>query len=285
LHDTWAFTGGCHYNGDCTGFQRECGSCPQLNSIDDNDMSRALMRRKAATFRGLDLTIVTPSRWMAGLAASSSLFAGRRIEVIPNGLDTEAFKPIDRRAARAYLGVDDERPVILFGAHWLPDPRKGGDLLCKALASYGGPCTLLTFGEGQLPLEDAGNVQLRSLGMLNDAAGLALAYSAADLFACPSREDNLPNTVAEAMACGTPCVAFAANGLPDMITHGVDGWLAQAFNPEDLAAGIRWIATHPKPEELRRAAREKALRDYSLDVMTDRYTALYNELLRDKPLS
>ena len=281
LHDTWAFTGGCHYPGDCTGFRGECGSCPQLGSRDDNDISRTLMQRKARTFRDLDLTIVTPSRWMADLAASSSLLSGRRIEVIPNGLDTEAFKPIDYQAARDYLGIANRHPVILFGANRLPDPRKGGDLLCKALSMLGTPYTLLTFGEGELPLADATNVELRSLGSLNDDASLALAYSAADVFACPSREDNLPNTVAEAMACGTPCAAFAVNGLPDMITQRVTGWLAPAFDPSELAAGIRWLANHPHPEELRQAARNKALSEYSLEVMTSRYEALYAELLRE----
>lgn len=279
LHDTWAFTGGCHYTGACTGFRQECGNCPQLMSGIENDISRRLMQRKAHVFRDVDMTIVAPSHWLANLAASSSLFVGRRIEVIPNGLDANVYKPIDQSAARAYFGIENKNPVILFGAHWLPDPRKGGDLLAAALANLDCRCTLLTFGEGEFPLENAPKVQLRSLGSLSDDASLALAYSAADVFACPSREDNLPNTVAEAMACGTPCAAFSANGLPDMIAHRVDGWLAQAFDPADLAAGLRWLTTHPRPDELRRAARAKALSEYSLEVMSARYESLYTELL------
>lgn len=282
LHDTWAFTGGCHYTSDCVGFKKECGHCPQLGSCDDEDLSRALMRRKAKAFRDLDLTIVTPSQWLAKLAGSSSLFAGRRIEVIPNGLDTDAFSPISRTAARAYLGLPDELPVILFGAHSLLDPRKGGDLLCKALSLLAKKCTLLTFGEGQLPTSISNNVQSVSLGNLTDTASLALAYSAANVFVCPSREDNLPNTVAEALACGTPCVAFDVNGLPDMITHKVNGWLAPPFDPNELANGIGWILSHPGPEQLSRAARAKALAEYSLDVMSSRYSALYSELLASR---
>lgn len=279
LHDTWAFTGGCHYTGSCIGYRKQCGKCPQLMSDDENDISHSLMKRKAREFQDLNLTIVTPSNWMADLAASSSLFAGRRIKVIPNGLDTEAFKPIGRSEARAYLSLSENEPVILFGAHWIPDPRKGGDLLCKAIAQLGISCTLVTFGEGHLQLPNLPNVKYLSLGSLNDPSSLALAYSAADVFVCPSREDNLPNTVAESMACGTPCVAFDVNGLPDMITHCVDGWLAKPFDPNDMAAGIRWIITHPNPEALHLAARQKALAEYSLDVMSARYTALYAELL------
>lgn len=279
LHDTWAFTGGCHYTGSCEGYRQQCGACPQLGSDQQNDLSRDVMRRKARAFAGADITVVAPSRWLAEKAAGSSLFKGRRIEVIPNGLDTEAFKPIPRGVARDYLSVDRSAPVILFGAEWLPDPRKGGDLLCEALACLQERCTLLTFGLGQLPLDGMPHVTVRSLGRLSDPASLAMAYSAADVFVCPSREDNLPNTVAEALACGTPCVAFDVNGLPDMIEHRRTGWLARPFDASDLAEGLRWAMSPADPDALRAAAREKALADYALDVMAERYLRLYGEIL------
>lgn len=279
LHDAWAFTGGCHYMGNCQSYQRQCGNCPQLGSLRADDLSNELMRRKVHAFANLDLTIVTPSRWLGEMASKSSLFCGRRIEVIPNGLDTETFKPIDRSAARNYFGVNNDHPVILFGAHWLSDPRKGGEILCKTLAILDMQCTLLTFGEGKLNLENAPLVTVRALGSFSDDASLALVYSAADVFLCPSREDNLPNTVAEALACGTPCVAFDINGLPDMIEHQKTGWLAKPFDTVDLAAGIKWLLTHADQDTLRQAAREKAVSDYSIAVMTARYSALYSELL------
>jgi len=280
LHDAWAFTGGCHYTGDCQLYKQQCGNCPQLGSLRMNDLSHTLMQRKLRAFASLDLTIVTPSRWLGEMAAKSSLFSGRRIEVIPNGLDTDAFKPIDRRTARNYFGIDNNHPVILFGTHWLSDPRKGGDLLCKALSILGMQCTLLTFGEGKLQVEILPMVTIRSLGHFSDNASLALAYSVADVFLCPSREDNLPNTVAEALACGTPCVAFDIGGLSEMIEHQKTGWLAKPFDPVDLAAGIKWLLTHAHPEHLRNAAREKAMADYSITTMTARYSTLYSEILK-----
>lgn len=284
LHDTWAFTGGCHYAGDCGGFRAKCGRCPQLGSDRDEDLAYAIWNRKRQAYANLNMTIVAPSRWLADLAQQSSLFNGRRIEVIPNGLDTELFRPLDKAAAKAFLGIDPGRKVLLFGAEWLTDSRKGGDLLAAALARLDFPCALLTFGKGTIPFDANPNVTVHAKGTLRDDISLAVLYSAADVFVCPSREDNLPNTVAEAMACGTPCAAFAINGLPDMITHRIDGWLAKPFDPEDLAAGIRWIAVHPQPEELGRCAREKALREYSLDVMTARYVSLYDELLKGEPV-
>lgn len=280
LHDAWAFTGGCHYTGDCERYKQQCGNCPQLGSMRADDLSHKLMLRKAHAFANLDLTIVTPSRWLGEMASKSSLFSGRRIEVIPNGLDTDTFKPIDRSTARNYFGVSNDHPVILFGTHWLSDPRKGGDLLSKALAILGMQCTLLTFGKGKLNLENSPLVTVCSLGSFSDNASLALAYSAADVFLCPSREDNLPNTVAEALACGTPCVAFDINGLSDMIEHQKTGWLAKPFNTVDLAAGIDWLVTHGDQDALRNAAREKAMSDYSMATLIARYSALYSELLK-----
>ncbi len=280
LHDTWAFTGGCHYVRDCEGYKRQCGCCPQLGSQKDDDYSHRLMCRKAKIFEALDITVVTPSRWLAELAKQSSLFAGKRIEVIPNGLDTDVFKPIDHQSARQYLNLPQNRAVVLFGAQWLSDPRKGGDLLCEALKQLGQPCVLLVFGEGMLPQPGASHISVRRLGSLADDISLAMVYSAADVFVCPSREDNLPNTVAEALACGTPCAAFAVNGLPDMIEHQRNGWLARPFDAADLADGIRWLTGHPQRDQLRRAAREKAVLEYSLIKMANRYTALYEDVLK-----
>jgi glycosyltransferase involved in cell wall biosynthesis len=279
LHDTWAFTGGCHYTGDCAGYQKRCGQCPQLGSDREHDLSRRIWTRKQVAYAGLDLTVVAPSRWLADVARRSSLFAGRRIEVIPNGLDTSVYRPLDKPAAKSFLGLDPAQPVLLFGAQWLTDRRKGGDLLAAALASIDFPCTLLTFGEGRFPEIANPHLTVRALGSLQDDVSLAAVYSAADVFICPSREDNLPNTVAEAMACGTPCVAFDVNGLPDMIDHRGNGWLARAFDPADLAEGVRWLVHHPEPALLRQAARDKAVAEYSLDVMARRYADLYAELL------
>jgi glycosyltransferase involved in cell wall biosynthesis len=237
------------------------------------------MRRKARVYGRIDLTIVSPSSWLARLARESSLLGGRRVEVIPNGLDTEIFKPIDRVVARHSLNLPTDGPVVLFGARWLADPRKGGDLLYEALGRFGAPCTLLTFGEGNLPACNLPNVTLRSLGALDDERAMAMVYSAADVFAAPSREDNLPNTVAEALACGTPCVAFDVGGLSDLIVHGKNGYLAARTDPGLLLEAIRFVIDHPNPGSLRAYARERAVKKYSRDVVTRQYVGLYEELI------
>jgi glycosyltransferase involved in cell wall biosynthesis len=277
LHDAWAFTGGCHYTAGCENFKQQCGKCPQLGSEREHDLSRSLWLRKRAAFEQLNLIVVAPSRWLADMARQSNLFSGCKVEVIPNGLDTEIFKPMDKKDAKAYLGVSQTNPVLLFGAVCLTDQRKGGDLLCEAITQLDFPCTLLMFGEGRLPLVPTEFVTVKTLGRVSDDSVLAVIYSAADVFICPSREDNLPNTVAEAFACGTPCAAFNVNGLPDMIDHKLNGWLAKSFDPVDLALGIRWLATNSQSSQLQKAARNKALAEYSIAVMAERYGKLYAE--------
>jgi glycosyltransferase involved in cell wall biosynthesis len=238
------------------------------------------MRKKEEVFGKLDITVVAPSRWLADMARQSSLFANRRIEVIPNGLDTEIFKPVHKRAARERLGIRAENPVLLFGTQVVTDPRKGWDLLCAALRGLEGSYTLLVFGQGNACIENAPHITVCQLGSFDDDQSLALIYSAADVYVCPSREDNLPNTIAEALACGAPCAAFAVNGLPDMIEHKKNGWLAKPFDSADLAEGISWLIQCPEPDRLRQAARDKAVSEYSMAVMGDRYMTLYEDVWR-----
>jgi glycosyltransferase involved in cell wall biosynthesis len=280
LHDAWAFTGGCHHPNDCKGYLSGCGNCPQLCSRDSQDISHASMLRKQAAYVQMDLTVVAPSHWLAQLAASSPLFDRKSIEVIPNGLDLQTFKPVDKGMAKNYFGLEPDYPVILFGAHSLHDPNKGLDLLLKTISALNIRCTLLTFGDGIVHRDSNVIWTVHSLGTLSDEVSLALAYSAADVFICPSRLDNLPNTVAEALACGTPCAAFRVGGIPEMIDHQRTGWLAQPYDIDDLASGIKWLIAHPNPNQLRLASRAKAEADYNQSTTTQRYVALYAKLLK-----
>ena len=244
-----------------------------------------LWRRKQAAFSRLDLTVTTPSRWLGEIARQSSLLRDRRLEVIPNGLNTDVYRPVDKDAAKSYFGVDPSIPVLLFGAQWLNEYRKGGDLLRETIAQIDFPCVLFAFGAGTPDLPSSEMITVKSFGSLQEDMSLALLYSAADVFICASRQENLPNTVAEALACGTPCAAFDIGGLPEMIEHQKTGWLAKPFDPIDLAAGIKWLVTHPNRSFLQAAARSKALADYSLNITSQRFADLFTELLGAKQIS
>ncbi|MGA9382051.1 MAG: glycosyltransferase [Phormidium sp.] len=134
LHDMWAFTGGCHYDQECDRYKNSCGACPQLHSQKEWDLSRWVWQRKAKAWKKLNLTIVTPSLWLAKCAKESSLFKEMRIEIIPNGLDTEKYRPIDRYTARNLLKLPQDKQLVLFGAvSATSDLRKGFHLLQAAL--------------------------------------------------------------------------------------------------------------------------------------------------------
>lgn len=285
LHDMWAFTGGCHYNGDCTNYTNSCGACPQLHSNKDKDLSRWIWKRKARSWQNLDLTIVTPSHWLAKCAASSSLLKDTKIEVIPNGLDTKQYKPVEKSVARAILGLPEDKQLILFGAmSATSDPRKGFNFLQSTLqnlsqSGWGERVELVIFGAS----EPKNYLELRFkshyLGKLNDDISLSLVYSAADVFIAPSVQDNLPNTVMESSACGTPCVAFNIGGMCDMIEHQKNGYLAQPFDVEDLARGIRWVLEDE--ERLRKLginSRKKVEQDFTLEIQANNYLSVYQNI-------
>jgi glycosyltransferase involved in cell wall biosynthesis len=285
IHDMWAFTGGCHYAGTCDRYVKSCGNCPQINSNKDKDLSRWIWQRKARGWKDLDLTIVSPSKWLAQCARSSSLFNHLEIEHIPNGLDTEVYRPIDRTVAREILKLPQDKHLVLFGSlQSTRDKRKGFHLLQSALQQISqtkrGDIELVVLGSSQP--ENPLNVGLRThyLGTLNDDVSLAIAYSAADIFVLPSIEDNLPNTIIEAFACGIPCVTFNLGGFPDMIEHQKNGYLARPFNIEDLTDGMLWLLDNDeRHQQLSQNARQKAVQEYGLRVQAQRYVELFKRKL------
>jgi glycosyltransferase involved in cell wall biosynthesis len=285
LHDQWAFTGGCHYSQECDRYKLSCGTCPQLGSTNDRDISRWVWQRKAKAWKNLNLTIVTPSVWLAKCASSSSLFQDVRVEVIPNGLDTQQYKPIPRPVAREILNLPQDKQLILFGAMYPnSDRRKGFHLLQQALqglsqSQWRDKIELAIFGASRP--KDPIELGLLShyLGRLNDEISLSVVYAAADVFVAPSTQDNLPNTVIESLACGTPCVAFHIGGMPDMIEHQLNGYLAQPFDSEDLARGIVWVLENKERyQKLCDRSRQKAEQEFTLEIQARRYKSLYCEL-------
>lgn len=288
LHDMWAFTGGCHYSGECDKYISSCGACPQLNSRKDNDITRKIWRKKRKAYKDLHLTIVSPSKWLAECAKRSSLLSDLKVEVIPNGLNTSIFKPIDKLTARSILNLPKNKKIILFGAINATTNRlKGFKYLKKAISELE---KMKTFNKDELCLVIFGTshskdmekipFEIRFLGRLYDDFSLTLSYSAADTFITPSLQDNLPNTVMESLSCGTPVVSFNIGGIPEMVKHQVDGYLSEYKNSQSLAEGIKWILEDEnRALKLREAARKKAVEKYSLTIQARKYLNLWGKLL------
>lgn len=285
LHDSWAFTGGCHITFDCTRYMEGCGKCPQLSSESLKDISYKLLKKKHKKLSDKDITIVTPSNWLADCARKSSLFRNRPIYVIPNGLDTEVFKPIQKSVAREVWGLPLDKKLILFGAmNSVADPNKGYKYLQAALEKlnlekWSDGIELVVFGANNLFCDELSIYKTNVIGSINDEQSLAVLYNACDVMIVPSISESFGQTAVESMACGTPVVAFRATGLLDIIDHKESGYLAKAYEPDDLASGIRWVLEDEKRwRSLSNNSRKKVLENYNIDVISQRYFNLYKKI-------
>jgi glycosyltransferase involved in cell wall biosynthesis len=287
LHDMWPFTGGCHYPNDCERYKKSCGKCPQLGSKSENDFSRWTWRRKARLWKNLDLTLVAPSRWMKTRIRHSSLFRNKTVEVIPNGIDKNRFRPLDRKMARSFLDFPKKKHLILFGAlNATSDRRKGFQYLTPCLQRLSQTKTsseveLIVFGASKPTNPPDFGFKTTYMGRLQDEISISMVYAACDVFIAPSVEDNLPNTVMEAMACGTPCVAFNIGGVPEMVDHLKNGYLAAPQDPDDLARGIAWVLDNENRRiSLCKQAREKVETSYDISSMAKQMAYLYESVSR-----
>ena len=286
LHDMWAFTGGCHYSNSCDRYQKSCGACPQLNSPKDWDLSRWIWQRKANAWKALNLTLVTPSHWLADRVRESSLFQNFNVEVIANGLNTELYKPVDKKVARSLLNLPPDKKIVLFGAtSATSDTRKGFHLLLPALQrlfeiNSDTTIELVIFGASAPTQLTNYPFKIHYLGTYKDDLSLSIAYSAADVMLVPSVYEVFGQTASEAMACGTPVVAFATSGLKDIVDHQQNGYLAQAFDIEDLARGIQWILEDiDRYHQLCDRARKKVETEFNQIIQSQRYLSLFNKIL------
>jgi glycosyltransferase involved in cell wall biosynthesis len=286
LSDQNPFTGGCHYDSGCERWKDSCGACPQLGSHLDNDLSRQVWTRKR---RALDAVpaprfhIVAQSRWMAQCVSGSSLFGRFPLSHIPNGLDTEVFKPRDRALARDILQVPADAKTVLFVADLVANRRKGIALLYEALAGLRDVPNLFLLSAGQGTTPPPQGLPGRHLDSVSDERWLSLAYCAADVFVIPSLQDNLPNTVLEAMACGTPVVGFDVGGIPDMVRHSVTGLLVPAGDVAELARALRGLlGDAARRAAMGAACRRVALAEYTLEKQARAYLALYEGLLSSR---
>ncbi len=284
LHDMWGFTGGCHYSGSCHRFQQSCGLCPFLNDASENDLSNQQYLQKELIYKNSRLHFVTCSNWLSQMAQKASLLAGKQIVSIPNPIETNIFRPKAQIEARDALGLLRNKKVILFGAANVTDPRKGMPHLIYALNKLyqkypSENIELVVFGKTPPELGKRFPYPVNIMNYIGNRETLVNLYNAADVFVLPSLEDNLPNTVMEAMACGLPVVAFRIGGVPEMVRHGITGFLASPGNGDGLADWIGEILFSRQNESFRENARRQVEDNYAPQLIAQRYLELYKSLL------
>lgn len=279
MRDMWPMTGGCHYAMECKGYENTCGFCPQLKSHNNRDLSRYILKRKERCYPE-NLHLVAISNWLAECAKNSYLLNGFSVNIIPNAVDTKDFFPINPMTAKEVLGLPKDKKIVLAGATNLNDKYKGFEKLQEAIQFINKDYLFLFFGEVNSDKLDNLEINYKVLGYLKDNISLRLAYSAADVFVAPSIQEAFGKTLIEAMACGTPIVAFNATGPKDIVEHKITGYLATPFDSSDLANGINWILEDDENIRiLSLQARKKLENQFTIELVATQYINLYKKIL------
>ncbi|KAA6430373.1 glycosyltransferase [Dyadobacter flavalbus] len=282
LHDMWTFTGGCHYSKGCENFLSHCRYCPFLARPEAYDLSFAQFERKRSMYGNARMALVSPSQWLDDIVKSAALTKNIHAQSIPNCIDTGLFTSLDKSEIRARLNLPLDKKLVLFAGANTQDPRKGFSYFKDAVAKLNRNSTeieVLVLGKSRPENFTGFPANVHYLGKISDQQELVNAYNAADIIAVPSLEDNLPNTIMEAMACGTPVAGFSTGGIPEMIDHKVNGYVSEAGSSDSLAEGMQWIMDNNTGYSLSRLAREKVIRSYAENVIARRYQELYQSLL------
>ena len=290
MHDIWPATAICHYTRTCSYFKSQCHNCQLLPGEGSaNDLASKVWRKKRNILAHHNIFYVACSQWLKNEAKQSALLTGQSITNIPNPIDTHIFHPTEKKEARMIAGLPANKRIILFVSQRVTDQRKGMKYFIDAIqllaerhpeikdttgiAILGGQSEVIA---PRLPLP------VYSLGYVSDDKKIVSIYNAADVFVLPSLEDNLPNTIMEAMACGVPCVGFKVGGIPEMIDHKKNGYIAQLCSAEDLEEGIHWVLCEANRDALKQEALRKVSTNYSQHHVAMKYIEVYNQAIAFK---
>ena len=229
------------------------------------------------------------SQWLGNQAKLSGLLQGQRVASIPNAIDTQRFCPGDKAEARLQLGLPSDKRLILFVSQRVTDERKGMSYFVDAIEKLAAAHPEMKESAGIVVLgghaEDVADqlaLPVYPLGYVSDPKKIVSVYNSVDIFVLPSLEDNLPNTIMEAMACGVPCVGFRTGGIPEMIDHRKNGYVADYRDCKDLAQGILCVLDDANYALMSAEAVRKVQRTYSRQAVAMKYIEVYNHALAFK---
>ena len=285
MHDMWPITGICHHAQDCTKYQTQCHTCPLLYKGSKHDLSYQVFLKKQKLYKKANITFVACSQWLEELARHSVLALGHSVTNIPNPINTNLFRPLNKTQVRKNLNLPTDKKLLLFSSMKITDPKKGIDYLveaCKLIQQqhpdFCSSLGVVVVGKESQQYADLFPFPIYCLSYVGNEKELVNIYNAVDLFVTPSLQENLPNTIVEAMSCGIPCVGFNIGGIPQMIDHLHNGYVAQYKSSEDLANGICWSLNEGDYASLSEEARRKAVDTYSEQIVAMKYIKIYNHI-------
>ncbi|XPS86532.1 glycosyl transferase, family I [Desulfosarcina variabilis str. Montpellier] len=284
FRDCSPITGGCLYPMECNAFRSRCRKCPQLRVWPLQtflDATGIMQDYKRETAKLGILTPVVASQWMAKQVMESGMFLSSPC-IIPNYVDLDIFHPMPKTEVRKKLGFNIGSFIIMMSAPKLDDKRKGAFFALNALKNLNRKFEVIITGKissSKLRKQFEG-IPIHEVGYIRDRFLLAQYYSASDIFLFPSLAETFCNSVLEAMACGTPPVAFQVGAIPELITHGFHGWLASSKNIDELVKGMQILFDQP---DIRNAwaknAQKKSL-EYHRNEFINSHISLYNNILK-----
>lgn len=282
MHDQWYFTGVCHYSGECNKFQNSCEKCELLKGT-FHDIVQGVFHKKQQIYKDANITFVSCSQWLGNIARTAKLTEGHKVVSIPNAIDTDLFCPTDKIEARKKCELPLDKKLILFGSQKITDERKGFKFLVDACEIIKSSNAELSSQIGVVVLGGQSDVVQSQLpfpvypiSYVSDQQQIVSLYNAVDIFVTPSLQDNLPNTIVEAMSCGIPCVGFNVGGIPEMIDHKQNGYVAEYRNAKDFANGIEWTLSQERYMSLCESSRAKAEATYSQKSVAQKYIEVYD---------
>lgn len=290
MHDLWPATGICHFTLGCEAYKGQCRKCFFLpGGGSATDLSTCVFNKKKKLYYNSGIHFVACSKWLGSSAKQSSLLTGLQLSVIPNPIDTHVFCPKDKRTARLHSTLPEGKRIILFVSQRVTMERKGMAYFIKAISLLAERYpemkenTAIAILGGRAD-EVVSQLALPSfpLGYIRNERQLVDVYNSADVFVIPSLDDNLPNTIMEAMACGVPSVGFKVGGIPEMIDHQKNGYVANFKDADDLAAGIHWVLDEADSEDLKKRCVQKVMSCYSQRSVAMKYVEVYNQALAFK---
>lgn len=285
MHDMWPFTSVCHYAGECQEYQKKCEKCNMLNT---SCLVKRTFDHKFKLYSNSNMTFVGCSNWISNLGKASSLIMDKPIFSVPNTIDIDIFKPIDKKEAKRKVGFDTHKTHILFISQKVTDERKGVMYFVEAMniikSNYpekSKNIEVVVLGKNSDQILSLIPFKTHAIGYVSDENKIIDIYNAIDVYVTPSMQDNLPNTIMEAMACGVPCVGFNIGGVPELINHGVTGFVAEPKNVDSLAEGIIFVLSENNYKKISDNCISKVVSEYSYAVIVSKYLEIYKNALKN----
>lgn len=290
MHDLWPATGICHATLGCQAYKGICRSCQYLpGNGSQDDLSTKIFNKKKKIYNNSGIHFVSCSKWLGEQARHSTLLTGLQVDVIPNPIDTKIYYPYDKKQARLHATLPVDKRIILFASQRVTLERKGIAYFIQAIEKLASQypnmikdTVIAVLGGHAEDVIPQLAIPAIPLGYISDERKLVDIYNSSDVFVIPSLDENLPNTIMEAMACGVPSVGFKVGGIPEMIVHQKNGYLAKYKDADDLANGIHWVLDEANKEELSANCIQKVMANYSQRSVAMKYIEVYNQVLSFK---